>query len=507
MLAAYVVAANAYWVGDDYNYVVPKGWEQVLNFFNPVGRAVYRPWNWLSWAIDWALFGDNPLPWHLTGFLMHAINMVAAALVVRAITGSAGVGLLAATLFGLHPAAPETVTWVGGRADISFALFWLPALWLWVRWRQGAGWGTWAAALALAILAVGGKETAITLPLVILWTDLVFGRAWARWPGRRDGRWWRDGATWLRLLRDHLPFLLITGLYVAIRLVLFLTGQGRLMYGTTEQFGFLSRAPGVISGYLTLALGGWPWVTVVQSAPLAAQALVIGAAVLVALGLIRWLGRTALYAFGWVAITLLLTTQAVANRWFYIPALGVSLLVAFAWGKLWAAAQSAFQVRRTRLTWQAGAAGLLLLAAVGGWGALTVEHNRRWVEAGQEARRLLDQIRALEPDPARPATFYLANPPYSYHGALLFNSGFGPSVNLLYHDWTTIQAYEVGENPAQVAAALADPARLGPNPVFLRYEDGTIVRYPSLRALMDRQTQGAGVGGWGLGVGRGRIRR
>ncbi len=501
MLAVYAVAANAWWVGDDYNYVVPKGWGQVLNFFNPVGRAVYRPWTWLSWAADWSLFGANPLPWHLTGFLMHAINMVAAALLVRAITGSASVGVIAATLFGLHPAAPETVTWVGGRADVSLALFWLPALALWVCWRRGAGRATWAGALGLAILSVGGKESAITLPLVILWTDLVFGRAWARWPGRRDAGWWRDRTTWLRLLRDHLPFLLITAIYVAIRLGLFLTGQGRLMYGTSEQFGFLSRAPGVITGYLTLALGGWPWVTEVQGWPLAAQLALIAGAGVGGVALVRWLGRTALFAFGWVAITLLLTTQAVASRWFYVPALGVSLLIAWTIGRLWSTARPAGPGGRPGPGWPAVAALALLLVAVGGWSALTLEQNLHWVQSGQEARRLLDQIRALEPDPARPATFYMANPPPTYNGVLLFNSGFGPCINLLYNDWTAIRAYEVHESAAYVQAALADPTLVGANPVFLRYEDGTMVRYPSLRALVDRQNQGLEVGGWGLGVG------
>src|SRR5690242_11488580 len=165
MLACYAIAANAYWVGDDYNYVGPKSWETILNFFNPVGRAVFRPFNWLTWAADYALFGDNPLPWHLTGFLMHAIAVVAAGLLIVAITGRRVVALLAAAGFALHPAAPETVTWVGGRADLAFAMAWLPALWLWVRWRQGAGRRILLAAVALGFLSVLGKEAALTLPL------------------------------------------------------------------------------------------------------------------------------------------------------------------------------------------------------------------------------------------------------------------------------------------------------------------------------------------------------
>src|SRR4051812_13439713 len=106
MFVAYAVAANAWWVGDDYNYVVPKSWETVLGFFNPLGRAQWRPLNWLTWELDWLLFGAQPLGWHLTGFIMHAVNIVSAALLVRAITGRADLALLAAALFGVHPASP-----------------------------------------------------------------------------------------------------------------------------------------------------------------------------------------------------------------------------------------------------------------------------------------------------------------------------------------------------------------------------------------------------------------
>ena len=43
VVACYAFAMNAYWAGDDFNYVRPKDWSAVLNFLNPVGRAQYRP--------------------------------------------------------------------------------------------------------------------------------------------------------------------------------------------------------------------------------------------------------------------------------------------------------------------------------------------------------------------------------------------------------------------------------------------------------------------------------
>lgn len=485
MVAAYLIAANAWWVGDDYNYVVPKGWAQVLNLFNPVGRAQYRPLTWLTWAADWALFGPEPPGWRLTAYAMHGLNIVSAALLGRAITGRADVALLGAALFGVHPALTEDVTWTSGRNDVGFALAWLPALWLWVRWRQGAGRRTWLAAVVLGAISVLGKETAVLLPLASLWIDLIFGRAWARWPGRRDANWWRDPGIWLRLLRDHLPFILISAVYVAVRVGLALTNQGRFMYGE-GQLGLLAHPLEVVAGYLVLAVGAWQAVPLVAGWPLEVRAGIVVAGILLAAAAVRGLGRFALFALGWIVLTLLLTTQAVAYRWFYMPALGVAWLIAWAWAALWDAGRRAGR----GVAWPRVAALALLVVSLGGWSALTVQMNLHWVESGREAQRLLGQIRALEPDPPRPATFYMANPPPTYQGVLLFNSGFATCINLLYNDWTTIRAYELRENAAQVGAALADPARVGPNPVFLRYEDGNIVRYPTLRALYDRQQQG-----------------
>src|SRR5438067_5319861 len=234
VVVCYAFAMNAYWVGDDFNYVRPKDWGAVLNFFNPVGRAQFRPLTWNTWALDFALFGVDPLGWHLTRLVQHIWNAIVAALLLRAITGKPDFALLAATLFALHPAQPETVTWLGGQADASFAMAWLPALWLFVRWRQGAGKGRvlWVVAGVLSFISMFGKEAAVTLPIMSLWIDLLFGRAWARWPGRRDARWWRDRTTVLRVLADHSLFIVSSAAYAGLRIVLFLMGQGRLMYGS-----------------------------------------------------------------------------------------------------------------------------------------------------------------------------------------------------------------------------------------------------------------------------------
>jgi hypothetical protein len=101
------------------------------------------------------------------------------------------------------------------------------------------------------------------------------------------------------------------------------------------------------------------------------------------------------------------------------------------------------------------------------------------------ARGVLAQVKRLRPNPALPATFYVANPPYTYKEVLLFNTGLDLAMSMVYYDWTNIQGYSLAEVDAQVNAALAGPSKNGPNPIFLWYENGKMVAYPSLRALVN----------------------
>ncbi|MBF6614257.1 MAG: glycosyltransferase family 39 protein, partial [Chloroflexi bacterium] len=332
MLACYILASNSYWVGDDFNYVRPKDWGTVLNLFNPVNRLVFRPVHWALWAALYALFGTAPLGWHLVHYAMHATNIIWAALLMRQITGRKDLALLAAAFFAIQPAHPETVTWTGGQADLVFAFFWLPALWLWVRWRQGGGRRLWLIAGLLGFISMFGKEAALTLPIMSLWIDLIFGRDWLRWPGKRGAGWWRDWRLYARLLLDHSLFIAASGIYAGMRLFLVLIGHGGLMYGSA-QLGFFSHPLAVLTGYTILSIGPW-WVpSTVYDWPIWLQLSVVLVAAALVVAAIRWVGRVALFAVGWMGISLMLTLQAVANRWFYLPAVGLGLLLACVWIK------------------------------------------------------------------------------------------------------------------------------------------------------------------------------
>jgi tetratricopeptide (TPR) repeat protein len=89
----------------------------------------YRPLANVSFAIDRALWGLNPIGFNLTNLALHLVAAVLFYLVVSAVFNSANLALAATLLFALHPIAGETVNFhAGGRSALLCACFTLLSL-------------------------------------------------------------------------------------------------------------------------------------------------------------------------------------------------------------------------------------------------------------------------------------------------------------------------------------------------------------------------------------------
>jgi protein O-mannosyl-transferase len=163
------------------------------------------PLVWISYAVDYALWGLNPLGYHLTNIVLHAANTFLVVLLVMRLMGSAGEGKkgggasllvseqairitagITGLLFGLHPLHVESVAWVSQRKDLVYALFFLLSMLAYCRYaakRNGQGWtrmfhdSSYALSLVFFLLSLAGKSMAVTLPVVLLLLDWYpFGR-------------------------------------------------------------------------------------------------------------------------------------------------------------------------------------------------------------------------------------------------------------------------------------------------------------------------------------------
>src|SRR4051812_5793154 len=217
-LVSYLSTPFNFWVGDDYNYLGPKGLDRVLGFFDPTvpTRAFYRPLNWTSWAMDYGLYGTEPFGWHLTSILFHLAAIVCVLFITWHLLHNWTLALLVGALFAVHPSHPETVTWIGGRADEVCGLFYFPAVLffiLYLRKRQEgqAARALYFGALFCVVGALLGKEMGVTVPIVLVLTDVLFFTP--------EGKW-RDRSYWRARLGLYAPFLLIVVAYAALRVYL-----------------------------------------------------------------------------------------------------------------------------------------------------------------------------------------------------------------------------------------------------------------------------------------------
>lgn len=165
----------------------------LLHFLNPRfylgSHAVLsgnRPLLVASLLGDYSLWGLNPVGYHLTNMLLHAVNSAWVYGLTNLLFPAGGAALFAGLLFALHPASSEAVNAISFRSDLLAAFFILPSLWVFIksRFQRGTKLACFAAGSAgLYGLGLLSKEMAVTLPLLALITELYFPE-----PGERSRR-------------------------------------------------------------------------------------------------------------------------------------------------------------------------------------------------------------------------------------------------------------------------------------------------------------------------------
>lgn len=136
----------------------------------------------LRWRLMNALFGLNPLPYHLLNFALHLANVALVYLLGRRLLGGRAAAAAAAVLFGASSIAFTPLHWATGMGELMATLFALLSLELYLAARErGSTPWSWLSAAAL-LAALLSKETVLLLPAVLL----LAGRR-AAGPGARRG--------------------------------------------------------------------------------------------------------------------------------------------------------------------------------------------------------------------------------------------------------------------------------------------------------------------------------
>jgi tetratricopeptide (TPR) repeat protein len=329
----------------------------------------WQPVTVFSRLLDVELYGLDPRGHHATNVLLHGLNAALLFLVLDAMTAARWRSAFAAALWAVHPLRVESVVWVTERKDVLSGLFWMLTMAAYVRYARRGRRADYALLVALFALGLMAKPVLVTLPFVLLLLDY--------WPLARvgPGRW--DALR--RLVAEKLPLLALSAASLAITVISHARWD---FFHAMESRPASARVAGVIVEYARSAWRfAWPPpMALPQPYPpprsaweIAACAGVILAVSSLALAQAR---RRPSLGVGWFwflgtllpAISLVQSAgQPLADRFAYIPHVGLSIAVVWGIAELVAA----FPARER---WAVPAA----LAALVVFGTMTVRQTRYW---------------------------------------------------------------------------------------------------------------------------------
>ena len=183
--------------------------------FTTFHQGHYQPLTWLTFSLDYLVWGIDPFGYHLTNILFHSANAVLfyfVTLRLLAIASPISSALLlklaagfSALVFALHPLRVESVAWATERRDVLSGFFLLLTV---LSYLKGVGYETndrsgrrWIAVSAvLYVLSLLSKASGMTLPLVLLVLDVYPLRRL----GSGVGQWFSSGSR--RVWLEKLPF-------------------------------------------------------------------------------------------------------------------------------------------------------------------------------------------------------------------------------------------------------------------------------------------------------------
>ena len=208
------------------------GWTQLTWMWTTVLLGHYVPVTWMTLGVDYLVWGMNPAGYHLTNVLLHSANaavfyLVAQRLIRLPMLAAATAhplawrlsAVLAALVFALHPLRVESVAWVTERRDVLSGLFYLLAVWAYLRDAETTSdarsrrrlW-YWVS-LGCFVLALLSKAITITLPILLIVLDVYplrrLGRGAAGWWSGPARRWWAE----------KIPFVVASALVAPITLI------------------------------------------------------------------------------------------------------------------------------------------------------------------------------------------------------------------------------------------------------------------------------------------------
>lgn len=368
------VSHNSFILLDDPEHVsenpfIAQGlsWEGVRWAFTSANAGFWMPVAWVSSMADWTLFGSFAPGHHWSNVLFHVVNTLLLFRFVRRATGQFWPAGFVAALFALHPLQVESVAWAAERKNVLSTTFWFLCLNAYTTYAANPSWPRYLPVFAWMALSLATKQMGVTIPCVLLLLDY--------WPLERFAKLSAANGAWRaarRLFVEKLPLfgLSAAASYAAARTQADVDAMmDRVILPIWARF---ANAAWSYAEYLGKLF--WPDdLAIVYPHPYVSKTLtttmiVVGCLVVV-LGSAAsiWQVKRRPYLFvGWFwflgtlipAIGLVqVGNQGLADRFMYVPIVGILVVIAFA------AAELVAQFPKCAVA--LGAAAVMLLTAGG----------------------------------------------------------------------------------------------------------------------------------------------
>ncbi len=333
-------------------------------------KLSYRPMMLVVYMAEYALFGLDPWGWHMANVFMHGMNGAVAFLVISRLLALRTDGALApspagylapligAAIFVTLPVNAEVVSWVGCVPELSYTLFLLSALYMYMVACQGrAGALLHGLSALLFFLALLSKETAIIFPVLVFFYDLARDRG--------------EGLFARTRVKRYLPMAASLAAYLAVRsyVVGSVVLSGAIETGVSDYQYFINAFPIFIDYLVALVLpvNDYPLQTFEPFLSASEPRVIVSVLLVLAMAALASVFRKRLSALHLLAISCVVlplipalyvptfSRTPFADRYLYFSTIGVALLAAMA-------VHGAFAHRDRR--W-AAAAVALLVAVIG----------------------------------------------------------------------------------------------------------------------------------------------
>jgi tetratricopeptide (TPR) repeat protein len=339
-MAVYLPVTNYDFLSfDDDEYVTDN--LAVLNGLTPAGirwafttfhAANWHPLTWLSHMTDCEFFGLNAGAHHVVNILFHAANVALLFTLLFHLTQQIAPTTIVAALFAWHPLHVESVAWIAERKDVLSTFFGLLALLNYARFVKKSSRRSFWFTLLFFALSLMSKPMLVTLPFVMLLLDY--------WPLQRVAldRW--QGGEVLRLVREKIPFFALSAMSCVVT---FIAQHASHAVVTLNQEPLSQRIENsTVASMRYLIKTFWPadLVVIYPAAQIPAVTFILATVTLIFISLAVWFlrRRNPCWLIGWlwflgtlVPVVGLVQVggAAMADRYTYIPSIGIFIAVVF----------------------------------------------------------------------------------------------------------------------------------------------------------------------------------